>query len=35
MRKAEPRQPGQIFNPQLLEGGCNYMILDEHPERIL
>jgi hypothetical protein len=33
IRKAEPRQPGQINNPQLLEGGCNYMIPDERPER--
>jgi hypothetical protein len=34
IRKAEPRQPGQTNNPQLREGGCNYMILDEHSERI-
>jgi hypothetical protein len=28
MKKAEPRQPGQIINLQPLEGGCNHMILD-------
>jgi hypothetical protein len=33
-KRPEPRHPGQIINPQPLEGGCNSMIPDEHPERI-
>ena len=27
--EAEPAEPGQIINPQPLEGGCNHMIPDE------
>jgi hypothetical protein len=34
MKKAEPRQPGQINNPQPLKGGCKHMIPEERPERI-
>ena len=33
MRKAEPLQPGQIINPQPLEGGCNVILQDNRLER--